>query len=572
MTDHVCTNCHFMTGSETEDNEGHRFLTSGRVEDVAELVEPLIRDGLSWIERRKENVVILDDTALRRQVSVDFSLRSATLPVLQAEPEGDGENLYCAPVFMLAKAPANLMAFDLVDEEGRSLRLLSRSDNARISGATLCRFARRILEEKQSSLPPGLEEKLRLLAQVSADEGEQLALRIRNGLESEFSKETAILAANDRFSWWLSTLAHSSILVVLYRAIAPRRKIIKLTFEQPIASKLRRNTSLGWDAYRVWVDSPLIEARTYHFEAEAPPGLRIAEAKLSDDGHEESVLDRGFLRRVHLYRPDAAVAGAGTALLRLRVTAGFGSGALVAAFLTTLALFACAIFAEKIATNPTSAPALLLFLPGLIASYIARPEQHALTTRLLSGARLLLLLSALTAYGAAAKLALSGGPVKGSSAIAGRTESLQLWLFPSAAFSTLLLAGLAVTYLRGRLRWGAEPGGHFAETRFVGASATQVRSYLKSAALAPVGYDLVDLAEGETYFVRSCWHGDWSLVLSSSDAEHGDGCWTTLDAAYASRLAQISPRLLRGNERDRTQAFLTALQEWAVKPAAPATD
>lgn len=568
MSEYVDTSCDLMVDEES-DEETYRFLTPERVEHVAALVEPLIRDGLSWIERRKENVVILDDTALRRQASVDFSLRSATKPVLEAEPSGDSEHLYCAPVFMLAKAPSNLMAFDLVDETGLSLRLLSRSDNAHISGATLCQMAKRTLKLSGRDLPVPLAEKLQMVAEVSADEGEQLALTIRNGHEKEHLTETQILAKHERFCWWLQTLAHSSILVVLYRAHAPRRKIIKLTFEQPIASKLRRDTRLGWDAYRVWVDSPLIEARTYHFEAEAPPGLRIAEAKLSDDGHDEAVEDRGFLRRVHLYRQDAAVAGAGTALMRLQVTAGFGSGALIAAFLTTVALFACAGFADKIATNPTSAPALLLILPGLIASYIARPEQHALTTRLLAGARLLLLASALLAYGAAAKLALSGGPVIGQTEIAHRAHSLRTWLYPSAILATFLLVGLAITYLRGRSRPWASAAEEPAETRFVCATPQQIHSSLRAGTPMPTGYELVDLGAAETYYVRSCWHGAWSVVLSTSPAERGDGCWVTLDLAYVSRLGNLPPRLLRSNDHERMAQFFTALQEWAVSPASP---
>ena len=53
----------------------HRFLVPDRIEEIGELIAPMIEHDLSWIERRKESVVILDDTALRRQISVDFSLR-----------------------------------------------------------------------------------------------------------------------------------------------------------------------------------------------------------------------------------------------------------------------------------------------------------------------------------------------------------------------------------------------------------------------------------------------------------------------------------------------------------------
>jgi hypothetical protein len=49
----------------------------------------------------------------------------------------------------------------------------------------------------------------------------------------------------------------------------------------------------------------------------------------------------------------------------------------------------------------STAPALLLVLPGFIATYVAQPGQHALTTRMLFRARRLLGYSALTAFAAA---------------------------------------------------------------------------------------------------------------------------------------------------------------------------
>jgi hypothetical protein len=48
-------------------------------------------------------------------------------------------------------------------------------------------------------------------------------------------------------------------------------------------------------------------------------------------------------------------------------------------------------------------------VPGPIASYVGRPDQHALTTRLLSAARMMLLAAAGDSYAVAATIALSGG-------------------------------------------------------------------------------------------------------------------------------------------------------------------
>jgi hypothetical protein len=115
----------------------------------------MIERDLSWIERRKETVVILDDTALRRQISVDFTLRGTVEPLLEDGGSGLGD-LYCAPLYILPKSPSSLMAFDLEDEEKRSLWLISREDNAKISGAALASMARRVLPAGPP-LPAALE-------------------------------------------------------------------------------------------------------------------------------------------------------------------------------------------------------------------------------------------------------------------------------------------------------------------------------------------------------------------------------------------------------------------------------
>ena len=214
----------------SEDPEGHRFLNQGRVENIAELIAPLLEKDLSWIERRKDSVTVLDDTALRRQISVDFSLRRTTSPLLEARLEDGLEALYCAPVFVLPKASGNLMAFDLEDEDGHSLTLTSRVDNARISGAALVRMAMDCLGALGRVLPDDLEDQLRELAQSEPAHAKLVADRLRLGRRTSFSDELALLRSDPRFCWWLSTFAHSSVVVVLFRSAGPRRKMAKLSF------------------------------------------------------------------------------------------------------------------------------------------------------------------------------------------------------------------------------------------------------------------------------------------------------------------------------------------------------
>lgn len=141
------------------EDDSQRFLRQARLDEIGELIAPLIGGGLGWVERRKESVQILDDRALRRQISVDFSLRSTVDPLLDGKEKNDP--LYCAPIFVLPKSPSNLRSFDLRDEEGHALMLISRADNAKISGAALVS-----LVGEHADLPEGQELPAELKAEL----------------------------------------------------------------------------------------------------------------------------------------------------------------------------------------------------------------------------------------------------------------------------------------------------------------------------------------------------------------------------------------------------------------------
>jgi hypothetical protein len=526
----------------------------------------MIEDDLSWIERRKESVQLLDDTALRRQISVDFSLRSDVDPLLRGT--NGTEDLFCAPIFVLPKSPSTLMSFDFCDEDGHSLPLIAREDNARISGEALVQLAERVAGS--GDLPPELCKELRRLAVADAAEAEQIGQRLLTGGIEPFPQVLPKLRDSPRFRWWLSTLAHSSIVAVLYRSTGPRRKLVKLTFEEPIRTKQRIWTNLGWASYRVAIDSSLIEARSSHFEAEAPPGLRISKAELADSEHEQPVAESGFMKRVHLYRPRAEKAGAGAAVLWLDVSGpGFVSGAITASLLTLGALVACMASTDEIAANPTSAPALLLILPGLIASYVARPDQHALTTRLLSSARRLLLGVALCAYIAAARVALAGGAPDQESELASQAASLEDWLCWLTAATAVLSAGLLVTWVRGKRRALFR----LSSDRFKCSQAVEMESKQLGASLTdlnlgcplPSNYTFAEpLADGRLTLSRSAWHGEWRLILQVEDVAGESLISATLD--YTSLLpASFALPFLRRREAKRILDALEEIATWAKK-------
>ena len=111
-----------------------------------------------------------------------------------------------------------------------------------------------------------------------------------------------------------------------------------------------------------------------------------------------------------------------------------------------LALFVA--FAGELAKGSSSAPSLLLALPGLIATYVLRVEESTMTARLLVWARAFLLLSAFTAYGAALRLGLdqpsSSNPVTAC-------DLRQTWV-PLLVIASITFACLLITRLYPRIQ------------------------------------------------------------------------------------------------------------------------
>jgi hypothetical protein len=196
---------------------------------------------------------------------------------------------------------------------------------------------------------------------------------------------------------------------------------------------------------------------------------------------------------VHLYRAPADTVGPSTATLQMRVSGhGFIGGALLATLLALGGLIACYNTRTQIAINPTSAPALLLLVPGLIASYVGRPDQHALTTRLLSTARVMLLVTAGVSYAAAATIALSGSAARGSGDLHDRVALLKWPLFGAGVVAAGCSAALLLAFVLGR-PWLADVEVGRTPRRALNALTDRSFTLVEAVALRPV--DMMDLLD-----------------------------------------------------------------------------
>jgi hypothetical protein len=474
-------------------NSQRQVLDEGQLEQIGPLFSALLLPGAEWIHRRRESVRIVDETALKRQISVDFTLPSELNNGTQLDQVD--ELGFPAPVFVLPKAPARLMSFDMVDASGKSLPLMTSAENRDASAATLVAMANTTLEIEGLSEPSLSDELLSSLGKVARDdthEAEGLANQLfdaerLNGLTPALT----LLLKNERFCFWLSTLAHSSIIPVWCLG-ERKREIVKLSFREPIKHELPLASTLGWSPYELSIASSYIEAQNHHFEAVAPHGMRIAQARLASDSDDDEHED-GLLRRLHLYLPSSERAGGALAKVDLRVSArGFLRDAWLPALLVTGCLAGAWLRAEEIVSNPNSSPSLFLLLPGLIATYLSRPDRHALTSRLLSSARMVLMGTALFAFVAAGSVAFLGPASADQAVIDGRTEHLKILL--GSLFVLSALASALLFFARGRANHNGRA----------------VLKWLR-ARVAGVGTSL-----------RQVWSGSFSFVVESEmTAEEG---------------------------------------------------
>jgi hypothetical protein len=410
------------------------------LDGIGERCAELLCNGADWLDRRKEAVELLDERTLHRAMSVDLAL-AEDLPNVRGH--------YMCPLFLLEKGRAQSTNFDFKDEAGKSLALPTRRDNELVSTAVLQAAAEKVLD--RSAMSEELWTSLAAIAQLEPGDAEAELLRFGlSGDQVPDDPAARALRDNDDFQWLAETLAASSVLIVPLAGKVGDRKIIKLSFDQDVddLTKGSRRGFLraGWSGYSFAVDSPFVGARSFHFEVVVPAGVELTRARLtvaSRDRYGQATI-YGPRQRMHLYVPEAEDQRTAVTALDLRLgRAGFATAAVVAsgAVVAVLGLFVG--LAGKIGEGASSAPSLLLALPGIIATLVLRVEEQTITSRLLAWSRGFLLVSALCAYGAALRLGVD--PPTASSPVMA-CDLRKVWV-PLLGLAVVAFVGLVLTRL-----------------------------------------------------------------------------------------------------------------------------
>lgn len=390
---------------------------------------PLLLAPRSWIHRRVETIRFVDERTVRRSVSVDFSLPVRRLLPFEFSPhiEITGRGLeggpsvprqqpprerahpvYVVPIATLKKSV--LTAFDLRNEAGEVLPLLTRNENTRIAGAALTELAETYLSNYSRSVTEPLRVDLLTVAGGDIPDARGALDRVLSPSGSD-REARELLARSDRFRFWMSLLAESFLVLVRLDDRMSRR-VIKFSYEEPFPRIRDLVTfplgSLGWQRVVLPWDAPgAAYGPSYHFEVELPTDLEVLSCEMhTGDGRGNVQLIEGSAeRRAHVYVSN--LARDANAQVRVATRArrpGILRAAPAVACLTALMLTGGAFRLTQLLKDTGGAATLLVLVPALLAAYVARPGEHGLVTELLLGVRRMLFISGALATAAAAAL------------------------------------------------------------------------------------------------------------------------------------------------------------------------
>ena len=402
----------------------------GQAADVS--LELTLR-GPAWVNRRVETIELVDQVVVRQSVSIDFRLPKHL-------PGGfvvDVRRHHALPLLLLTRR-TDLAAFDVTDESGRSLPMLTRNENARLTGLMLLSAAERAVGTGSGNQNEGggneedtLSVPLRIFLAGIPGRGRDRALEMVErvvGADPVLFPEPEVadrLLANPDFRDLLGIFQYASAIHVPMQVAPGERRIVKVCWEgrwggtwQPdkrpsgIQASARRGWHsvqgfAGWRPVNRVLDLPQLGgAESHHVQIITPAGVEMSEVSAPNvpprvilpggSGVPDPKVDRDqprsqtVSRRVHLYLPEAHDMRAGVLDVNLRAPRhGLLVAAVMTGILVTAILGVYAARAEEIIGQSDTGAAILLLVPALLAGLILRPGEHAMARVLLRGPRLM---------------------------------------------------------------------------------------------------------------------------------------------------------------------------------------
>lgn len=202
---------------------------------VAILVLELISTWPEWVHRRVETLSFEDEKTVLRAVSVDFTLPEGLRSPL---PQIDGHDTYAVPVALLRKAA--LRRFDLRDETGRSLPLMTSAENGVVAAGVLYNAAEVLPDDEDlAGLPRQLPAELRAELWRIANSDGTAGMKAWETLVHPAPDDSYVVGAWRRilgesqdFMSLTSDLARNFLVLTPIVTESAQRRIVKFSYEQ----------------------------------------------------------------------------------------------------------------------------------------------------------------------------------------------------------------------------------------------------------------------------------------------------------------------------------------------------
>jgi hypothetical protein len=337
-----------------------------RASDIAAATLSLLPSQAAWRHRRVETLTVLTHEQVRRHVSVDF-----TLPMEHRESlRLPGEDEFAVPLAWLRKRP--LVHFDLRNEEGHSIPLLTAEQNAAIDRELLYLVLNEDLSDQDAddathdAVVLAAAPLVEAVVGVGAAAGDVQRLEREHGLElSEFRRMVA-------------TLSQLFMLWAVVRGVDRRpgcTEAWSYHVEIAVPTDLKARTTVLWDARTETV----LAAGARDADR---PALYVSTQPTDTPAEYEVLVDFGA-ERGRFLAPAAIVASVITALVGPPW-----------------------LFADLEALAASSGPAigLVLSTSAIFSALVLRTDEHPLLRRLLVRYRMALVATTLAALFAAAAL------------------------------------------------------------------------------------------------------------------------------------------------------------------------
>lgn len=398
-------------------------------------------ESAPWIRRRIETISFLDVDTVIRRTTIDIGMSevadAAAFPTgIPKILTGRRHPMYTGrPLVPLTMLDKNLLEeFDLRDASGVALPVVPREVDAFLAWSALCVAASDQVGIAIHDLRPKIVKHLHEIA-FAFPTDRQTSMTVDPAAWS-----TTDWRRRDKSAW--QRLLDSSAFERLLRDFTfgfllvtqldsdKHLQLVKFSYRQTVPQKIRLVEALGLAAIELPVEVPeLGNCRGYHLRVESPPGMVLTDAALfrvfDETNFEvpddlESAPLRGYQKRIgpegaQIYGTSSLRSGVPQrAAVALRVPIlGFLRAAWLASILTLGVLLAGRLFMNDIeralSSRADAGVAIALIGPTLLAAYLVRPDEHAITSRLVRPLRYALAVSALLSYMGAGSLVIADG-------------------------------------------------------------------------------------------------------------------------------------------------------------------